>query len=325
MKEEEIRPQHIFNEYLRLCKIDCLNYFSKSPKVEINCPACNTKGDYSFQKDDFIYEVCNKCSTLYVSPRPHESVFNKFYLEAPSVKYWASTFYKETAEARRKKMWKPKVSMVLDLIKKYNLQNYNLVDIGAGFGIFCEELNCVSNMLITAIEPEPELTKACQNKGIKVIQKFLQDVVIKDLDEGPQVFVSFELFEHLQNPNLFLTSLFDLMRPGDFFIFTTLSGVGVDIQVLWEKSKSVSPPHHLNFFNPLSIKILLSKVGFKVLEVSTPGKLDIDILVNNYDLIKDKFWRTLLKHSTEDDRKDWQSFISKSGQSSHMMVCCQKQ
>ena len=43
------------------------------------------------------------------------------------------------------------------------------------------------------------------------------------------------------------------MSAGDLFIFITLSSTGVDIQGLWENSKSVSPPHHLNFFNPYSI------------------------------------------------------------------------
>ena len=39
------------------------------------------------------------------------------------------------------------------------------------------------------------------------------------------------------------------------------------------------------------------------LEVTTPGKLDIDILSNNYDLIKDRFLKTLIKLSTDDEKK----------------------
>ena len=209
MKEEEIRPQKIFNEYLRLCEIDCLNYFSDSIKVEINCPACKKKGEYSFTKDNFIYKLCSSCSTLYVSPRPIESAFTKFYIESPSVKYWASTFYKKTAEERRKKIWKPKVEMVLEMIKRYNLKEHNLVDIGAGYGIFCEEMKCVSDKKITAIEPVFELAEICRNKGLNVVQKFLQDVLIRDLNFGPKVFVSFELFEHLHDPKFFLNYLYN--------------------------------------------------------------------------------------------------------------------
>ncbi|SVE32035.1 uncharacterized protein METZ01_LOCUS484889, partial [marine metagenome] len=36
----------------------------------------------------------------------------------------------------------------------------------------------------------------------------------------------------------------------------------------------------MNFINPQSIKILLGRTGFKTLEVTTPGKIDIDIMQN---------------------------------------------
>jgi len=41
MKEFEIRPKYIFEEYLRLAKIDTETYFNDALRYEINCPACN--------------------------------------------------------------------------------------------------------------------------------------------------------------------------------------------------------------------------------------------------------------------------------------------
>jgi hypothetical protein len=138
------------------------------------------------------------------------------------------------------------------------------------------------------------------------------------------VFVSFELFEHLHDPSLFLKHLNALMGSGDLFIFTTLSGSGVDIQALWENSKSVMPPHHLNFLNPRSIELLLARLGFESLEITTPGKLDIDILVNNPAAIKDRFWKTFISTASDSEKAEWQKMISASGWSSHMMVVCRK-
>ena len=48
MKEEDIRPQKIFDEYLELAAKDTKNYFKDSEKEIINCPACNKKGDYVY-------------------------------------------------------------------------------------------------------------------------------------------------------------------------------------------------------------------------------------------------------------------------------------
>ena len=39
---------------------------------------------------------------LYVSPRPPEEEFKNYYLYAQSTEFWATTFYKETENARRK-------------------------------------------------------------------------------------------------------------------------------------------------------------------------------------------------------------------------------
>ena len=115
MKEEEIRPQKIFDEYLRLAKADTETYFSDVERVVGSCPACGAVGEYAFDKHGFTYESCPNCQTLFVNPRPLAAAFSKYYTESPSSKYWASTFYKETAAARREKLWKPKARMILDV------------------------------------------------------------------------------------------------------------------------------------------------------------------------------------------------------------------
>ena len=91
-----------------------------------------------------------------------------------------------------------------------------------------------------------------------------------------------------------------------------------------ENSPSVSPPHHLNFFNPYSVKKILERTGFRKIEVCTPGKLDIDILNNNKEKIKDLFWKTFLENSDETQKSRWQTLVTESGWSSHMMVVCNK-
>ena len=177
---------------------------------------------------------------------------------------------------------------------------------------------------VTVIEPNSFLASNCRKRGVYVIEKFLEDLKDSELLKGNRAFVSFELFEHLHDPKLFLKQLPGLMRSSDLFIFTTLSGFGADIQGLWEKSKSVSPPHHLNFFNPHSVKLLLEREGFKCVEVTTPGKLDIDILSNNRELIKDRFLKAFITYANDEEKKKLQKIISETGWSSHMMVCCQK-
>jgi len=299
MREEEIRPVEIFDEYLRLARKDTLTYFGEALRESSDCPACKTAGSLAFVKHGFSYEICPNCYSLFVNPRPVESAFSKYYTESPSSKYWASIFYKETAEARREKLWKPKARLICEILIRYNANQYSLIDIGGGFGLFAEEIRDLTTKVPFVIEPAPHLAQVCREKSIPVIEKFLEQVEAEDLPLGSKVFVSFELFEHLHNPEAFIKRLKMLMDSGDFFIFTTLSGTGVDIQVLWEESKSLTPPHHLNFLNPRSVEILFARLGLEVLEVTTPGKLDVDILVNNQSLIKDRFWKTFITKASK--------------------------
>jgi hypothetical protein len=324
MKELEIRPKIIFDEFLLLAKKDIKSFFLDVKRVEINCPSCSSIGEHSFKKDAFNYSICKKCLTLYVNPRPEEKAFSDYYTNSPSSKFWATTFYKETEDVRREKIWKPKAKMVLDELEKQNIIDWQIIDIGGGYGIFAEEMQKISSHTVTIIEPGPHLAKICEKKGFQVVGEFLENVSVNDLPKGQRCFVSFELFEHLHSPKLFLIHLNNLMQPNDLFIFTTLSGKGLDIQVLWENSPSVSPPHHLNFFNPSSVKILLEKTGYQCLDVNTPGKLDIDILVNNKEHVKNRFWKTFLETADESQKQKWQDTITQSGWSSHMMVVSKK-
>ncbi len=326
MKEEDIRPKHIFDEYLAMATEDTKAYFGDCDREIINCPACDSRGVFAFHKSGFDYEECPGCMTLFVSPRPIATAFDKYYTEAPSVDYWATTFYKETAGARRKLLWKPKAKLVKEVIDRWIdvTKNYSVVDIGGGYGIFAEEIEKLTQKDSIVIEPGPMLADICRQKGITVIEKFLESVIASDLPNGRKVFVSFELFEHLHSPKIFLESLYDAMSSGDLFIFTTLSGTGVDIRALWENSKSVSPPHHLNFLNPKSIPILLDRVGMETLDITTPGKLDIDIMQNSQDKIEDRFWRSFLALASDDDKVAMQQMIERTRSSSHIMVVCQK-
>jgi hypothetical protein len=63
---------------------------------------------------------------------------------------------------------------------------------------------------------------------------------------------------------------------------TGLDVEGFDIQVLRERSISVSPPYHLNFVSCKGFETLLRHAGFDGVELSTPGVLGVDIVYNSF-------------------------------------------
>lgn len=328
MKEEDIRPEKLFAEYLSLAEQDVGTYFRDVPLYFILCPACGSQSsEFKFRKMAFDYEICLDCETLFVNPRPTAEAFNEYYTDSPSVRFWATNFYRETETKRRKHLIKPKAANVKSIISKYIAESRNqscILDIGAGYGIFCEELQKLfpKSVHVVAIEPATALQEVCREKGILVIPKFLENIKDVDLPFGRKnviAAISFELLEHLHNPDSFIEKCRGVLSKGGILILTTLNWNGFDLQVLQEKSNSIHPPHHINFFTTESIQILLKRHGFEVLEISTPGKLDVDIASKQISDINVPFIRDIIS-GNEMVKSKFQTFLQESKLSSHMMI-----
>jgi 2-polyprenyl-3-methyl-5-hydroxy-6-metoxy-1,4-benzoquinol methylase/ribosomal protein S27E len=327
LKEEEIRTMEALNRYLRLVEEDAKKFFNFGHFVEINCPACN--GDnfvFEFEKIGFKYVSCKRCATLFVNPRPPLENIRKFYSNSPSANFWVNKFFKPMAEARREKIFKPRVEYVGKLIDKN--KKYVIGDIGAGFGLFLEELRKISpqNEYI-AVEPSIKMADICRAKGLKVRCSCLEDDNMNDMAGKLNLLTAFELIEHLHDPGSFFKKAHLLLRPNGSFLMTTLNGMGFDILLLWEKSKNLNPPHHLNFFNPASMRRLLERVGFEIEEIATPGQLDWDIvegMIKNEGVSVGKFWDSLAHKDDNECKAELQRWIAKNNLSSHMRILAKK-
>lgn len=321
MKEHEIRKKNIYKKLLQLTKLDALR-LSKKCVEKIKCYSCNKILIDSFVKSGFKYSECKMCRGLFANPRPSQNVINDFYRNSKTSKYF-DIFYKSNLKNRIIKIWKPKTKIITDFLLKENIKKSNIIDLGAGYGTFCNLMDKNKKFNVVAVEPSALLSNNLKKKKIKTINKFSEDLIKSDLPAGKNIFVSFELIEHLQNPSKFFKKLSKVAKNGDYFIFTTLSGAGLDIRELWENSNAICPPQHLNFFNPYSIKIFMEKNGYKVLKIDTPGKLDISILENNFKKIKSDFLKIFLKYSSKKEKTEFQNFLIKTKTSSHMMVFSQ--
>jgi 2-polyprenyl-3-methyl-5-hydroxy-6-metoxy-1,4-benzoquinol methylase len=324
LKEHEIRPASLFEMYLDLAAEDLDKFFADVPREPMACPACDSEGELAFEKLGFSYRECQRCWSPWVSPRPTFESFVSFYSNSASSRYWAEVFYPAVESVRREKLWRPKARQVADIAEGSSVAFNNLVDIGGGSGTFAEEFIAVCGLSVVVIEPSPESAAACRERGIAVIESFLEDVQPSELPQGHSIFTSFELFEHVHDPRHWLGSIADLMQSEDVLVVTTLSGLGLDIRTLWDQSDSVSPPHHINFLNPASMSQLAMNAGLETLRVFTPGVLDLDIMKNNRAKVTDRFWTSVLDASDEVELSRWQQFISDSGRSSHMWAVLQK-
>ena len=198
MKEREIRNRDAHNRYLDLVKEDAERLTrNKSQFIPIDCPICGgIHHSIEFEKIGFSYHLCSDCDTLFATPRPNYDDLLEIYANSESTRFWVEEFFLPVADARREKIFKPRAEHIASRFP--DLSDCLMGDIGAGFGLFLEEMRTIWPLAnIMAIEPSNDMAHICREKGISVIESMLEDVDVSDYQFD--LLTSFELFEHLHD------------------------------------------------------------------------------------------------------------------------------
>lgn len=327
MKESDIRPHQLMQKYVDLSAQDAKDYFVDSMRRDIPCVSCGSNDiSIEFDKNSFSYALCKKCGTLYQTPRPPIEEFEYFYKNSKSSKYWAEVFFPSVAELRRDKIFKPRVENLLKICNKFEIEVDRMIDVGAGYGIFLDEWRSKKpETEVIAIEPSTKLADECRNKGFKVVESIVERVT--EYDGYADLVVCFEVLEHVDSPLEFINSLKKITKPGGYLFISTLSIDGFDLKTLWDNSSQISPPHHINFHSIKGFELLFSRAGLVDVQITTPGKLDVDIVRNYMNtnpklLNNNRFIKSLLDN--KDKSRLFQDFLSENGLSSHAWVLGRK-
>jgi len=322
MKEHEIRPKALLDEFFGYMKADAMRLAERRAEFQpVSCPGCQAAATTtSFEKDGFSYCECATCGTLFASPRPSVAALMDYALNSRAVEFWSTHFYRETAEARRQKIFRPRAELVAGLVESGVCAGESFIDVGAGYGLFLQEIRSTGKFSnVSGIEPDRRLADICRQEGFSTIETWVEDIA--DGDVQADVVTAFEVLEHTYDPEAFLAACARLVRPGGILLFTTLTISGFDLQTLWEHSRQISPPQHLNFLSVEGIRNLVGRVGLEVHDLATPGRLDVDIVANmlaeNPGLDVSRFARAVAA-SPADTREAFQQFLQAHRLSSHV-------
>jgi SAM-dependent methyltransferase len=195
-----------------------------------------------------------------------------------------------------------------------------ICDVGAGHGLFLEELRpYFAGSTLFAIEPDATSARVCRTKGFEVIESTAE--LTTGFENTFDLVISSEVLEHVFSPPAFAAAIARLTRPGGHALVTGLAYEGFDILFLQERSKSVSPPHHLNFLSVDGAQRVFTHAGFSGVDIWTPGVLDVDIALNSG--VPHEFLR-VLKSRGDEAARDLQAWLQKYNLSSHMWVLARK-
>lgn len=324
--EDEIRPPEFNKEEFVIKDLERL-LSKKRGFVHINCPACNGN-DFveKFTKDDIDYFECKNCKTVFINPRPTVDILRWFYKDSELYNFYSNYIFPSSEKTRREKIIIPRVDRVIGFCNEYDVPNGVLMEIGPGYGTFCEEIrsrNFFKKIII--VEPTHSLAEDCKKRGFEVIESTIEDV---NIESGVNAIVSFEVIEHLFSPKNFLLKCCETLCDDGLLILTCPNFDGFDLKILGKASDNVYH-EHLNYFNPNSISLLLEKTGFDTLEILTPGVLDAEIvrkkiISNKYFVDGQPFIEDVLINKWESVGDAFQSFLAQNKMSSNLWVVARK-
>lgn len=329
LKEKDIRPDDLMKQKEPALQHDKKFFRDRMGQFQtVNCPACDSSS-YSFwgEKEDFKYVICDKCKTIFMNPRATEELLNDFYKQSENYEFWNKYIFPQTDSVRKEKIFKPRAQKTVELCEKNGVKGGTMLEIGAAFGTFCEAIKELHYFdRIIAVEPTPGLAQTCREKGIETIESNVENIDIPK--DSIDVIANFEVIEHLGNPSEFISQAVKYLKRGGLFICTCPNGLGLGTLVLKEKARVVDH-EHINYFNPKSMEILLERNSMEVVDVSTPGELDVNLLENAIKedpsvLKENDFFRHLLLEENENIKENFQKFIKENKLSSHMWIVGRK-
>jgi 2-polyprenyl-3-methyl-5-hydroxy-6-metoxy-1,4-benzoquinol methylase/Zn ribbon nucleic-acid-binding protein len=329
IREEDLRPKESMRGQQEALRADIAFLVSRrSEFVAVDCPACGSSDcEPLWEKNGLVYEKCVACDTGYMTPRPSEALLLDFYEHSQNYAYWNEHVFPASEDARRERIVIPRADRLESILNALGRRGGAMLEIGSGFGTFADEMRSRGiHDRVVALEMTPALARTCRERGLEVLECPIESLEIPE--QSFDLIVSFEVIEHVFSPGFFLAAARRLLRPSGLLVLSCPNREGFDVLTLGAVSDTVDH-EHLNYFNPRSIRLMLTACGLRVHEVTTPGELDADIVRNKildgtYDIAHFPFLRHVLIDHWEAYGGHFQTHLREAGLSSHMWVVAQK-
>ncbi len=172
-------------------------------------------------------------------------------------------------------------------------KNNNIIDLGCSNGLFLE---CAKKRgwNVYGTEYAQESIDYCAKKDIKVFKS--DDLPEEFYKLQFDVITSFEVIEHINNPNTEMTFIRKILRSGGAFYVTTPNFNSISRLLLKEKWNVIEYPEHLTYYTARTLTNLMKKYEFKKEFCVTTG---VSLLRFNQSRGIDEVNRTLLNNTDE--------------------------
>ena len=329
LTEDEIRPDELAAQFRVASERSVRDLLVPVAVVDIPCPGCS--GDDSalaFTKSGLSYRECAVCGTLFVSPRPDQNALDRYYRDSPAAAFWRTRVLPMTASARAVKLHRPRAEWILDNLAEHTPDaavGLDLSPYGAPFAeilltLSREGSHPVRRMIVATVAADLDPASVV---GVVVESRSLAEVP----GLGPVDFVSaFDALERVASPAHLVAAAHAALRPGGLLFLSAPNIKGFDLQVLWERSRAISPPEKINLLSIEALRQLLPAEQWTVHELSTPGMFDAHAVRKAIAEEPDGPWPRIVRELVRDQQaaEELQEFLQRRRLSSFARIFAQR-
>lgn len=187
----------------------------------------------------------------------------------------------QTKETRRQIAYQP----VLEYLRQHCPGPASLLEIGCGSGAFLEFLRDDGGYDVEGVEIAPAAIPYQQAKGLKVHQH-----PIETLNPGRtfDIVLMWSVLDHLADPLEAMRACYRAVKPGGILAVGNVNIDGFDHQMMGYDNFTFRPPGRVNYYNVKALCAHLRLAGFEITDVTTPGKLDVDMVRDYWNANPDR-------------------------------------
>ena len=262
----------------------------------------------------FEYLVCPDTGSLFLAELPSPETWAALLKRIHQHRRSPGGFHAQLAASRSDNVYQPKVEWIRETLALQGIHRPALLEAG----IFPSDLSALlmQSGVFSRVECADQMDLAHGDLSRK-----------SSLEGGFQVAVLLESLDRSDGPEKLLEAVQRCLSRGGLLFATALVASGFDLQTLGTQNRYLYPPDRANCLTLHGLQRLLERLKFDLVEVSTPGVLDVEIVQAHLDqdpsLPISRFERSLVL-SDEPTRQAFQSFLQQRGLSSYARVVARK-
>ena len=233
--------------------------------ISRNCPACAraTVHTLRFKKNGSDILQCTACGL----GRAETSNFD------PTTYYTADYFSGGHADGYSdyrgaEAVLRREFAGTVDFIRGFRAGG-KLLELGCAYGFFLQEAS--HHFEVTGIELSHEAAAYCHGQGLRVLQGIADEAHLEQIGRV-DVVVLLDVIEHLPHPHKTLGLCNRHLNPGGLIIISTGDFASMVARLSGPKWRLMTPPQHLWYFTPESIRRMSAGLGLSIDRLDHPWK-----------------------------------------------------